>query len=133
MRKRADKNRAFSIIEILIKTVIVMATGGVAAAVLAPSVSDAGRMQCRYNMITISNQIRVHRIKDPNHSYVTTLAELKPESPTVPVCPSGGTYSITISDGTVIAQNGRVVPAGTPIISCTCKEHGKYAADVDIN
>ncbi len=88
-------------------------------------------MHCRYNMITIGNYMRTNRIKDPNHKYVTSVADLKNDASPVPTCPDGGSYTITISDGTAKAQNGQVVPAGEPIIKCSSRSHGKFALDID--
>lgn len=110
-----------------------MMLSGAAAVVIQPAIVDARRTQCRYNMITISNLMRVHRIKDPNHAFATNLGELKGDTPYAPKCPDGGTYTIRISNGTLIGQSGHTVPAGQPVISCSSRLHGKYAMDIDIN
>ena len=132
MRNSRTKRTAYIAIGLLCRISITVVAGAVAAAIGIPALKDAQRMECRYNMIAIGNLLRVHRIKDPNHKYVSSVADLKNETLPAPTCPDGGKYTITISDGTAIAQNGQIVPAGEPIVSCSSPRHGKYALDIDI-
>ena len=46
-----------------------------------------------------------------------------------PVCPSGGTYSVTIGSGT--ANNGTPVPAGGLLVACSFSGHGAFAPGID--
>jgi hypothetical protein len=103
----------------------------VAAVTVVPALKDGTRMECRYNMITISNIMRIHTIKDPNHAIVSSIEALKLDTPATPKCPDGGTYSIRISDGTLTAQNSEIVAKGQPVIYCSCPGHGRFAMDVD--
>ena len=131
MQNNRNSLRAFALAGLLTRAALVVITGGVAAVTVVPGFREARRMQCRYNMITIGNLLRIHKIKDPNHIYATSVADLSIESPSAPKCPDGGRYTITISDGTAIAQNGEIVPCGEPIIRCSSPKHGKYALDID--
>jgi hypothetical protein len=133
VRNNSDsQQRAFALVGLLSWAFVVIVTSTIAAVTVVPGLRDARRMKCRYNMITIGNLLRIHKIKDPNHIFATSVADLKNETPPAPTCPDGGSYRISISDGTAIAQNGQVVPAGEPIITCGCPGHGKYALDIDI-
>jgi hypothetical protein len=133
VRNNPETKRAFALGDLLDWFAIAIVTGAIASAALIPGLADARKLHCRYNMITIANMMRIHKINDPNHEYATSVADLKDQTPPVPTCPDGGRYTISISDGTTIAHNGRLVPEGVPIVSCSSPSHGKYALDIDIN
>ncbi len=122
---------AFLSIELMCRSAEALSSAAVAVAVLFPALQNSRRMHCRYNMITISNRLRTHRILKQDHKYPETLDTLEPIHDAIPLCPDGGKYSFTISDGTMSGMNCHIVPSGQRIIKCTCEEHGIYGVDAD--
>ena len=133
MVHRIATRRAFTLIEIVLGAVVATVMVALSMPLFLSGAADASMKQCRSDMMTIGNLERQHRLKDPNHAYTTSLSTLKTEMLTPPVCPGGGNYTITLSNGSMTAQNGQTVPAGRPIISCSVAGHGKYAPDFDMN
>ena len=84
-------------------------------------------------MMTVGNIDQEYKVKNANHTYTTSTSTLASQVPCVPKCPSGGTYTITISTGTSVANNGQTVPAGKIVISCSTAGHGVFAPDIDTN
>ena len=110
----------------------------VAAIVMAVSVctftsasSTKDTIRCHDNLELIANLEMKYKVTNTNHSYTTTTSALNSETPGLPVCPDGGTYSVTISTGVSTAQNGQTVPAGKIVISCSNAAHVKYAPEID--
>ena len=107
---------------------IVMA---VAVCTFASACTSKDTVRCHDNLELIANLEMKYRVTNSNHSFTNTMSALNAEVPSLPVCPDGGTYSVTISTGTSIAQNGQTVPAGKIVISCSIASHGKYAPEID--
>jgi type IV pilus assembly protein PilA len=93
--------------------------------------TTSATIHCHDNMEVIANLEDEYKVNSAAHLYTTTMSALNTEVPTMPLCPDGGTYSVTISTGTSTAQNGQTVPAGKIVISCSNPTHGKYAPDID--
>ena len=94
--------RGFSILELLAVVVtmsVLLALGGT---MFLSATADARSKECRANMQTIANLEEQYRIKNSAHSYTTTLSNLNSTGSTIPICPNGGTYTITISTGTAL-------------------------------
>ena len=129
LRKRNRKG--FTLIELLIVILVLAILMAVALPLYLAAVADSQVKTCRANMQTISNAEAAWKTSTPTHVYTTTLTDLDPNLGATPVCPSGGTYSVTISTGTSTANNGTAVPAGGLLIACTATGHGVFAPGID--
>ena len=127
---RRDKRRAFTLIELLIVILVLAILMAVALPLYLAAVSDSQVKTCRSNMQTIANAEAAWKTSDPTHTYTTTMSNLNANLGATPVCPSGGTYSVTISTGTT-TSNGQTVPSGGMMISCTATGHGTFAPGID--
>lgn len=130
-RSAPRKARGFTLIELLIVILILAILMSVAMPLYLGAVADAQLKVCRANMQTIANAEVAYRTSNTAHSFTTVLTDLASNLGAVPVCPSGGTYSVQVSNGTLTAQNGTVVPAGMLVISCSYAGHGKFAPGID--
>ncbi len=124
---------AFTLIELLAVAICLAVMMAIATPLYLSAVANAQMSECRSNMQTIANIEREYKIQSATHTYTTSLTTLSAQMPTVPVCPSGGTYTITISSGTATAQNGQTVPNGGLVVSCSASGHGKFAPGIDQN
>jgi Tfp pilus assembly protein PilE len=116
----------------LITTALILAIMmAIAAPTFLAAVNAAQQDDCHANMEAIANAEEQYRIKSAGHAYTTRLSDLSSLVPGVPVCPGGGTYQVTLSDGTAKAQNGQTVPKGGLVVSCSLLGHGKYAPGID--
>jgi hypothetical protein len=93
--------------------------------------TTAATEHCHDNMEVIANLEKVYKVNGSTHSFTTTMSALNTPAIPMPLCPDGGTYTVTISTGTSLAQNGQTVPAGDIVISCSDTAHGVYAPDID--
>ncbi|MGC8668713.1 MAG: prepilin-type N-terminal cleavage/methylation domain-containing protein [Chthonomonadales bacterium] len=121
----------FTLIELLIVILILAILMSVALPLYLGAVADSQLKVCRANMQTIANAEVAYRTSSTAHTFTTVLTDLNTNLGAVPVCPSGGTYSVQISNGTLTAQNGTTVPAGMLVISCSAAGHGKFAPGID--
>jgi prepilin-type N-terminal cleavage/methylation domain-containing protein len=128
---RVSHDKGFTFIETLVVLVILAIGMAVAIPMFVTAISDGKVKQCRTNMQAIANSEEEYKIKAATHTYTTVLANLGGSLPVVPICPNGGTYTVTISDGTARAQTGQTVPAGHLVVSCSNGSHGKFAPTID--
>ena len=129
MRNARRSRRGFTLIELLIVILVLAILMAVALPLYLAAVSDSQVKTCRANMQTIANAEAAYKTSDATHVYTTTLTDLNANLGATPVCPSGGTYSVTIGSGT--ANNGTAVPAGGLLISCSATGHGVFAPGID--
>src|SRR3982074_3082842 len=127
--RKINRKRAFTLIELLIVILILAILMAVALPLYLAAVSDSQVKTCRANMQTISNAEAAYKTSDTSHAYTTTLSNLNPNLGATPVCPSGGTYSVTIGSGS--ANNGTAVPAGGLLVTCSAAGHGRFAPGID--
>jgi type II secretory pathway pseudopilin PulG len=133
VKPRRIRDYGGTLVEILAVTCIFGVMMAVGASMFFSATSESSVIKCRSNMMTIGNIDQEYKVQNSTHSYTTSLTALATEVPTVPICPSGGTYTITISTGTSVASNGQTVPAGKILISCSTAGHGVFAPDIDTN
>ncbi len=88
-------------------------------------------LRCHDNLEEIANLEMEYKLQSSTHLYTTTTSNLNSLVPCLPVCPDGGTYSVTISNGTITAQNGQTVPKGKIVITCSCARSWHYA-EIDL-
>ena len=133
MRLCRPTNYGGTLVEILAVTFIFAIMMAIGACMFLSAQSASAIVKCRSNMMTLGNIDQEYKVQNASHAYTTSLTSLTSQVPTVPVCPGGGTYTITISTGASVANNGQTVPAGKLVISCSTPGHGVYAPDIDMN
>ena len=134
MKLLRNRNRkGFTLIELLIVILVLAILMAVALPLYLAAVTDSQLKTCRANMQTISNAEAAFRTSDPSHLYTTTLTALNPNLGATPVCPSGGTYSVSLSTGSTTANNGAAVPTGGLVVICAgvTPTHGRFAPGID--
>lgn len=131
IRRRITNRKGFTLIELLIVILVLAILMAVALPLYLAAVSDSQVKTCRANMQTIANAEAAYKTADISHQYTNVIANLNSNLGATPVCPSGGTYSVAIAGAGDVAQNGKPVPVGGLIVSCTDATHGKFAPGVD--
>src|SRR2546421_7841216 len=96
-RKARRSRRGFTLIELLIVILVLAILMAVALPLYLAAVADSQVKTCRSNMQTIANAEAAYKTQDPAHLYTTTLTNLNANLGSTPVCPSAGTYSVTIA------------------------------------
>jgi len=130
--KRNTGRQAFTLIELLIVILILAILMAVALPLYLAAVNDSEVKTCRANMQTISNAEAAFKTSNAPHVYTTNLSNLSNNIGVIQSsCPSGGTYSVTLSSGSDTANNGTTVPAGGLIVNCTATGHGVFAPGID--
>src|SRR5437764_7054991 len=124
------RRKGFTLIELLIVILVLAILMAVALPLYLAAVTDSQVKTCRANMQTISNAEAAWKTSDTTHAYTTTLSNLNANLGATPVCPSGGTYSVTLSTGSS-TSNGHTIPAGGIVVSCTSTGHGTFAPGYD--
>ena len=123
--------RGFTLIESLVMLLILAIGMAVSIPLLLSGMKDAQQKQCRSNMQAIANAEEQYKVKASPHAYTTALSNLVGDFPVVPICPNGGTYTVTISNGSATSQSGQTVPTGMLVISCSIANDGKFAPTID--
>ncbi|HXG23036.1 MAG TPA: type II secretion system protein, partial [Chthonomonadales bacterium] len=96
MDKPQTKRKGFTLIELLIVILVLAILMAVALPLYLAAVSDSQLKSCRSNMQTIANAEAAYKTQSSAHTYTTVLSQLNDNLGATPVCPSGGTYSVTI-------------------------------------
>jgi prepilin-type N-terminal cleavage/methylation domain-containing protein len=126
-----DRARGFSLIELVVALLI----GGILLSIAMPiyqNAQTAGQnASCRANLESIANAAEQLRMKTASRAYTTSLSALSGELLQTPICPTGGTYTISVSNGTATSQSGQTVPSGGLVISCSNPAHGVFAPGID--
>src|SRR5947209_20073527 len=107
LRTNRARRKGFTLIELLIVILVLAILMAVALPLYLAAVADSQVKTCRANMQTISNAEAAWKTSDPAHTYTTTLSNLNANLGATPVCPSAGTYSVTLSTGSSTANNGQ--------------------------
>ena len=129
LRKRNKNRKGFTLIELLVVILVLAILMAVALPLYLAAVADSQVKTCRSNMQTIANAEAAYKTSVATHVYTTVLSDLNPNLGATPVCPSAGTYSVTIGSGS--ANNGTPVPAGGLLVSCNATGHGRFAPGLD--
>ena len=134
MNKMFSRNRnrkGFTLIELLIVILVLAILMAVALPLYLSAVADSQKKTCRANQQTIANAEQAYKTSSSGHVYTTNLPDLDPNLGATPICPSAGTYSVTISTGGSLANNGASVPDGGLLIACDATGHGVFAPGID--
>src|SRR5438105_8636464 len=94
--RRKYLRRAFTLIEILVVVLILAILMAVALPLYLGSLNYSERGACRHNMWSIVAAEQSYRTRSANRGYTTVLSSLTGDLGATPVCPRGGTYSVTI-------------------------------------
>ena len=129
LRKR--NKRGFTLIELLVVILVLAILMAVALPLYLAAVSDSQVKTCRSNMQTIANAEAAYKTANSAHVYTTVLSNLNDNLGATPVCPSAGTYGVTLSTGSTTANNGGSVPNGGLVVTCTATGHGRFAPGID--
>src|SRR5436305_7989957 len=111
MRLNNSSRYGFTMIEMLVVMILIVVGMAVAAALFNPAMADSRAKQCYADQEQLANAEEQYKLSVAGHTYTTTVSNLASYGTGVPICPDGGTYSVTISDGTATAKNGTTVPA----------------------
>ena len=128
---RRKPARGFTLIELLVVVLILAILMAVALPLYLGAVADSQKKTCRANQQTIANAEQAYKTSSSGHVYTTNLADLDSNLGATPICPSAGTYSVTISTGASTANNGAAVPDGGLVIACSATGHGVFAPGID--
>jgi type IV pilus assembly protein PilA len=105
----------FTLIELLVVVLILAILMAVALPLYLAAVSDSARKTCRANMQTIAHAEQAYRVKYRQGYSPTIDPGLLPDLQAAPVCPSSGTYSVTVD-----------TPAGGFTVNCSDASHGSF-------
>jgi type IV pilus assembly protein PilA len=100
----APRNRkGFTLIELLVVVLILAILMAIALPLYLSAVADSQKKTCRANMQTIANAVEAARVKGRTTDYTALIAggvntTNIPDLSVIPICPSGGFYSL--GDGT---------------------------------
>ena len=130
VKPRRKGRSGFTLVELLIVILILAILMAVAMPLYLAAVADSEVKTCRTNMQSIANAEGAYKTHISTHVYTTVLTNLNGDLGLTPICPSGGAYSVVISDGTN-TSNGKTVPAGNLVVSCTATGHGTFAPGID--
>src|SRR2546421_8023303 len=100
IQKSRRQRKAFTLIELLIVILVLAILMAVALPLYLAAVSDSQVKTCRANMQTIANAEAAYKTSSTGHVYTTDLTALNSNLGSTPVCPSGGTYSVSTAGGT---------------------------------
>lgn len=132
--RASQSTRGFTLIEIMTAMLVLFVLLGISMAFFTSAMTQSHIQECEENMQTIGNaeeQYKIDNVTGGSHVYTTNLANLSSEIPAIPVCPDGGTYSVTISTGASVSRNGQTVPSGYIVVSCSASGHGVFAPEFD--
>jgi len=129
LQARKRQRHGFTLIELLVVVLILAILMAVSLPLYLSAVADAQRKTCRANMQTISNAALASRVKNRYNDFSVLIANGVNTASLLdliilPVCPSGGTYSL---------NNGSTGDATTFKVACSVSTHGTFEPNMDSN
>ena len=127
MRKgHVSARTGFTMVEILVMLLVTAILMSLALPAYLSATADSQAKYCRANMQIIANAVITARIKAHATNYSGYIGSVsvatEPDLFTLPICPSGGTY--TVADGN---SNDTT----TFKVSCSASGHGTFQPGVD--
>lgn len=122
--KKRDKNKGFSLIELIVVVAIMAVLVGVLAPAYLRYVEKSRRQTCYYNMDNVVGEIKLLAYSDPDFAIEIADAATSPSTNIlsfidtatdvfIPDCPSNGEYEITFNEATGIVS-----------MTCSMEVHG---------
>src|SRR5947209_16949408 len=99
LRTNRARRKGFTLIELLIVILIIAILMAVALPLYLAAVADSQVKTCRANMQTIADAEQAFKTQDASHQYTTALSNMLVNLGAIPVCPNGGSYTVTLSTG----------------------------------
>ncbi len=127
------RRAAFTLVELLVVILILAVLMAIAVPLYLAAVDDSQKKTCRANMHTIVAAAEAYRIGHTSYDATGALSgdsisAQYTELGKTPLCPGGGTYTVT-EYGTASSVDGKTVPAGGIIVECT--NHGSFVPGLD--
>jgi type IV pilus assembly protein PilA len=120
MKVKRRRRGGFTLVELLVVVFIISTLMNVALPLYVSTVTDANKKVCRANQQSILNSAMAWKTKNRAVDFTgLTISALNADLGSVPLCPSGGTYSIVFS-GNVNDSNGNAVTIPTSGIGISC-------------
>ena len=123
------RNRGFTLIELLVVVLILAILMAVALPLYLSSQANAEKRTCRANLQTIANSVQAAKVTGRLPDYSTFVgavtagpAGLEPDLQSVPICPTGGTYTV---------ENGGGGTSATYRVKCSVAAHSTFEPGVD--
>src|SRR4051794_41235361 len=104
--------RGFTLIELLVVVLILAILMAVSIPLYLSAIADSQKKTCRSNMQTIANAVQAGRVKGQLSDYSSFVGSvnttLENDLQAIPVCPTGGNYTIA-NGGSSTAATFKVV------------------------
>lgn len=125
---RSTRKRGFTFVEVLVVVLIIAILMAIGLPLYISSIANSATVACRANMQSICNAAQAWKVRTRAADFTTlTLSALTPDIGAVPLCPSGGTYTIVTSGNVNNAQGVAVaVPAGSLGVNCSYTGHNGF-------
>lgn len=130
--KANRRRRGFTLVELLVVVLILATLMAVALPLYLSSVADSATKTCRANLQSIANAATAWKVKNRANDFTgITLSALTPDLGATPQCPSGGTYSLSLT-GSVndYANNPQTIPTGGIGVLCSFTGHNGFIPGV---
>lgn len=124
-RTNGRKRRAFTLVELLVVILIIATLMAVALPLYLSAVVDSATKTCRANMHGIANAAAAWRTRMEVPFSTITLSMLSTDMGSIPICPSGGAYSLVYT-GNVPDRSGNPQPVPTGGIGVECSAPGHF-------
>ena len=135
--RKINARRGFTLIELLVVVLILSILMAVALPLYLSAVADSQKKTCRANMQTIANAVQAARVRTNPADYTSIITKSSialdilaadaaagslTDLQSVPACPNGGHYTLTI---------GSSGSATTFKVVCSTAAHGTFEPGVD--